>query len=353
MSALFLVVVTLAAPAVIPVPAAPPATAEVEAFLGAHPEFLHHHTGYLIHVQTHPALASVEPDWWSLNSFSEFYTRVAQFDEALAQDENAQRAFDAFYSELARDGELKDAIGALQDLELADPSPARALQTALQYFRLHPEVALRALERAAGLESLNHVVQPLREYAEQHPEAVGHLRDAFRTLAATPQVQERLAPWWAFVESSAATPYRDLLDYFVQHPAQFSVWHQRNLALAADPHAAEWIRWWERRVRRKPQLERGYFAYLAATVGENKAAAGPAGDSGKTVAEHWPRAGSPPPLPALPPVLPEVVESKELRPWIERPLRPEFHRPELPERPNRPALRESTRFPRRREAGQE
>ena len=311
-----------------------------------------HHAGYLQYLAAHPALATEEQAWWNLHRLAQFRALAHNHDLALRETPRVEEALDTFYAQ-ASTGNLADAAEALGQRLNARGEEAPLLGLALRYVQEHPEAVMRLL-RAGGLggalPDTGALAEALRQYRARNPNADGDLRKALGALAATPAAQDRLGPWWSVVSGlqSEGPAHQALMEYFSGHPAHFWVWHRRNLALREDPHARAWIRWWLRRVDSEPALAHQYEAYLS-TLTERQSLDQIAGPLESAGPEAWPPAGSPPELPTIMnKALPVAPGASQLRPQVNRPERPTVARPERPLRPERPTLRESTRFQDRR-----
>lgn len=315
------------------------------------------HRGYLRYLADHPGIARAEEAWLELNMQTGFAAADRVFDETLNDHPEAQRLFDQFYDQLARDQDLRRAVESIQRVELTEKAagPSRAandaapapFSAALQYLRAHPDTGLRFLENPQRVKPTPDALLPLLDHFKQHPEILQELSSAFQQISDNPLAQLRLFPWWKQIsglDEQSQAAYETLLAEFLQHPNHFWIWHQRYLALAADVQARAWIRYWHRQVRRTPGLgdNHAYLAYLQKMRRQPESAARAekrwAGAFGPPPA--WPPKESPPLLSYLPRNKSmEPVEKKKVRmPAFERPEKPSIPRPQKPVMPNMPAM---------------
>jgi len=146
----------------------------------------------------------------------------------------------------------------------------------------------------------------------------------------------------AFGDTASGAAWRALEEHFRAYPHRALIWRDRHLALAADAQAREWIRYWQRRIWRAPDLGIAYLAYLQrmrrrpeeAHAAERRWTAqfGPAPD--------WPPKTAPPTLSPLSEDAAFPSDRERLmpaRPRVDRPARPTM--PRMPDKPERPTLR--------------
>lgn len=321
------------------IPELAPLRLDVEAtekYLIEQPELLRHHLGYLQYLEAHPDLAALEQDWWEINRLARFAPLSEDFDNALAADDQAAQLFDSFYANLAGSGGT-DWAERVKQLGGDAGFGQETLRAALEYLTAHPELLLPLLRNDYAGAAVPDVMTPLREYVRNNPEALQTLHSLLSTfLSGNPKAQDLLQFWspQAAGAASGVRAYTSLVDYFKLHPAHFWLWHNRNLALADDPHTAAWFRWWQQRVRRDATLRDTYFPYLA-HVGRQHGMLGLLERTGSQVLpETWPGPGAPPPLPDTPST-PEMKMPAVPR-MLDRPDRPRIQKPVMPMRPDRP-----------------
>jgi hypothetical protein len=268
--------------------------ATVETALEKDLSSLGHHRGYIEFLASNPAMARAEEAWQELSLQPEFAAADRAFDEALNRDPAAQALFDQFY-----------------------------------------------------------------DHFEAHPELLPELAETFEQITGNPLAQLRVSPWWqqwSAFDARNNGVYRALLEDFAQRPTHFRVWHQRQLALAADVQARAWIRYWHRRVRRVPALssDNAYLRYLQSLRKQPESAARA---ESRWMKEHgpsapWPPKEAPPLLsgPALRDKAAGTPKDRVRVPTIERPQKPELRRSERysgPTMPGKPLMPEKPAMPRR------
>ena len=298
------------------------------------PDLQRHHEGYLHFLATHPALAQTERDYVLMLTRPISSRLYADFEEALLQDAEARALFDQFYGALQRDKDLRTSVEALQRTELSLGPGSEAVSQALGYLRAQPEDALRFLRAPDLFQPMPEDLAPLTGQFRQHPELAQVLERDLQGIMNRPDAQTRAVPWWQQVAGSdqrAGGAYRRLMDHFASFPPDFNVWNQRNLALAEEVQARQWIRYWHGIVRRTPGLGRDYFRTVRTELDHPRTSSSEAG-----LAEAWPPTAAPPPLPPLANA-PEGKGASRAPTWNnekkEHLPRPRIQRPERPARP--------------------
>ena len=298
MIALGIALLVLAAePAVEPPTKLHPGTVKrVEAartYLGSQPALQEHHAGYLHWLHAHPEVAAQERAWWDVAMVSETRTLNAAFDEALMNDVLAQTLYDQFYDELNRNPELRTKVDTLQNLEWSFSALDQALSKGLRQVKATPQQSLERISKlpdAAEEFTINDVFNQIA----QHPELARALQQQLGGLMEDTSFFSRILPWWEAVQGGAPAwqgPHLELTQHFARYPHRFWIWHKRNLALSTDAHTRNWIRYWQRRVRREPALQNIYTEVLRQDFDTQRYA-----DS----ITDWPPKAAPPLLKALP-----------------------------------------------------
>lgn len=241
----------------------------VEAALQPDKELLPNHRGYLSFLKKNPAIARAEDAWLDLTLLLQFESLARDFDEALQRDAEAETLFDRYYDQSARDEALRNSVERLQRAEFGKAKKAtyaeQPFSAALDYLRANPDLAMRFLQGPEQVKPAPRALYPYLDHFKEHPELLKELLDAFQGITGNPLAQTRLFPWWQAIANfnlRSGGAYSRLTSHFLAQPQRFWVWHQHNLALAADAHARTWIRYWHRKVRRIPSLETDYNRYL-------------------------------------------------------------------------------------------
>ncbi len=330
-------------------PPKPSASPPVESVLEADAELLRQHRGYLAFLGRESAVARAEAAWRDLTALPRFEPLARRFDEALHGDVEAQVLFDQFYDQLARDTALRNEVEALYRTTLEEGKQRGRLedrdlfQGAIAFLQANPDLALRFLKNPLRVNPTPESLAPLLDEFRERPELLQGLLAPLEGVSGNPLAHTRVFPWWEGVarfDAKSGGAHRALLNHFLGRPHHFWVWHQRNLALAADAQARTWIRYWRRKARRTPGLKGDYIAYL------RQIEAGPA--LGAKAEARWTRDHGPvPPWPpkAAPPRLTPLITQDEQNRWpdknsmmptYERPGRPSVPMPSMPTAPNMP-----------------
>ncbi len=125
-----------------------------------------------------------------------------------------------------------------------------------------------------------------------------------------------------------------------RRPAEYWLWHLRNLNLLNDAQAAPWIRYWQRLIQRNGDLAREYGPFITKLLNDPEQLRQHLADLGasqESPAATWPPKAAPPELPPLnidDPI--ERIRQGIKRPTIDYPDRPEVDRPGRPDGPKRP-----------------
>jgi hypothetical protein len=237
----------------------------VESVLAADEELLGHHRGYLGRLETDPELARAEESAWNLKSITRFREAEADFDETLQKNAALQVRFDGFYGELLRNPDLRASVDMLQRTLFGQDRAGDGLAEALDWFKAHPDDALRFFRNPSHLTPTPETVFPLLDYFRDHPELLEELEERFQNLTGHTDLWTEILPWWQGIrklEAEDAEAWRRLSSHFMGHTNRFWIWHQYQLQLARDTQTRSWIRWWHRRIRREKQLAVQYIPYL-------------------------------------------------------------------------------------------
>lgn len=330
---------------VVAVSVTPSATADpAEILLGDDAELIALHQGYVSWMAAHPDVAAREDPWLGLMTLHGFREVAVPFDEALVESPEATRAQDAFYTHLADDPAARDQVERLARVVMQTPNALIAGQAALTWLQANPETARRFLQNPALVTPMPEILAPLKNADRAFPEWWTLFETAFRAVEEAPVSYERVFPWWqqaARLDDDHAAAYTNLALNFARFPDRFWVWHRRELALAEDAQARNWIRYWHRKLRRSDVDLPAYYAALRTLT--------PVVDD----AVEWPPKTDPPALAAYTekaaegkkgyPKRPErpIVERPEMR----QPKRPGVKypaRPDAPKRPTRPTVERPT-----------
>ncbi len=328
----------------------------VEGRLASDETLLDYHRGYLRFLETHPDAAAAEEAYGGLLVLLRFGPLTGAFEEALMADSEACTAWDQYTAFLAEHRDARLAVDGLYRCELAERRHARTMGPAMAYLRAHPSEAMRYLDNPARLAPTPEALAPLHLFFKTRDAFRAELLAFFQQLDEQALAHARLYPWWRIAgdtERGVGEEHATLMAYFATHPHEFWVWHRRAIALAGEPRARGWIRYWYGLVRRDTALARYYAAYLQylrqAPEHAKLIASRWEGEFG--LAPAWPPEGRPPRLqstglklhtvplptfqrrPAIPRFSPPPKPPRPAMPEI--PARPE--RPEVPESPPRPA----------------
>lgn len=313
----------------------------VEAALARSPALVRHHRGYMAYLAAHPELSHVEADYARyLDAHRHYATDARAVEAALQQDPEARRAFDAFYDQLAADGNLLHALEAFYRAEkrLLDglTDNAGMATNPMQWLSL-----LGAETDAAALP------EAMISRIAQAPAAMDALGNNLQTLINN----DSIATWWARLnafDAASQGAYGRLAAHFLEDPEAFTVWHARQLRLTEHPDARPWFRWWQVRIGEEENgvLAAAYDQYLTTLLEDTERA--------NTAEQRW-RDAYGPPLPWPPRQNPpglmmhpqdghSTVERREShggdRTKVRVPTMPQKpavpSRPEMPRRPVKP-----------------
>lgn len=346
--------------------AAPAVLEPFQETLEKDPDLLRHHRGYLQYLRLQPKLNAAEEAWLELRLQTDFDYADRTFDEALNADIAAQALFDQFYDQLARDMPLQGAVDALQRLQLSE-KPRRTLDLpqaptppsfsdAIEFLRAHPDASMRFLQNPERFNPLPDALGPLLKHFDVNPGVLKELQDAFQTISGNPLAQVRIMPWWqnlAAFNTKYNGAYRLLTTEFEKHPNHFWAWHQRQLLLANDAQARDWIRYWHRRIRRTPALAKdtAYLRSLQLLRRQPETAARLEQDWAKRFGPPapWPPKESPPTLSPLQDTTPNDAMKKPTIsvPTIQAPQKPILRQRDNRLAPAMPAMPEKPIMPQR------
>ena len=318
------------------VPRIPPPTLTQDSELRAQ------HDGYLQYLAAHPDFAEAEKAWWALERDPAFRAADLAFDESLQQDIEAQTKFDRYYDRLHADATAKGHVDALSRMAF---DPGDLLPIFSDVLR-DPRAALEQLQGTVTGD-IPDALAPMLDYLGEHPEVLNELAGSVQGLLNDPLSAARVTPWWtqaAQTAQGAGAAYAALTRYFAQRPEAFWDWHRRNLALAADAQARDWIRYWHRKVRRTPGLAGPYYAWLETHLELDTPHRQHASTTSQKV-DAWPPKTAPP---ELAPIAVAIPGDLDAAPGIETGTRPNTPRPTRfqVQRPTRPTSRATGRIAR-------
>lgn len=307
------------------VPRTPPPALTRDAALQAQ------HDGYIRYLIAHPELAAVEGAWWSRMRDAGYHYAERAFDESLLGDVAAETRFDRYYDRLYADADAKQIAESLARIEFSPGDLAPLFSEAMRDLRADPGAALAQLQADPESE-IPDALAPMLGYLSENPSVLNELVNGLQGITGSPVNLAEIAPWWAqSAQTTGGTgaAYAGLTTAFVQEPEAFWDWHRRNLALAADAQARDWIRYWHRQVRRTPGLANTYYAWLATRADPARA---PKRVSPEAL--DWPPKTAPPELAPLPTTLPQPNAATSARPGsrlsVPRAARPTVARPTRP-----------------------
>ncbi len=340
-------------PGEIPRPApetnAPRPVMPVEKFLAAHPELNRLNEGYRGLVAGNPTIGVPESDWTGLLASERFRPAAHAFDEGLLNDPEAQGRFDSFYGALSGNPALRQSLEQLQHTEFGQRSAGVDFSSSIEFLRSSPEAALPFLEKNLQGGGLPKALQPLMDIAKQNPQLLGDLKNSVTQILQNPSFSTDVQPWLSKLgefDQRSGGAYRQLATQFMACPPDFEVWHKRNLALAQDPHARDWIRYWHGVVRRTPELGAHYYRYLHSMDKKDVPAAQSVAQKVLAIQNGaWPPPEAPPPLQGyasfqpLIPAPPPMPPMPALNPPGESSGAPRPAMPKPPAFPGRPAMR--------------
>ena len=316
-----------------------PVYSALERSLEAKPELLAWHRGYYHYLQQHPHLVPLEKQWLGISQFPTYRSAYEPFDEALHADLTAQRYFDRFYDELARNGSVQATVERLKETEFQQRARPEETLPGLQALRSDPAKALEYLDANSVAESPDAVRMLLRSFKDT-PALQQQFKDVFQELSGSPAVREQLLPWWQYTEGFDRRfqgANQRLMGYFQDRPHHFWPWHERNLALTADVQARDWMRYWTRRVRRERELNQAYPGYLYYMLKNPDQAVQQEAEWTKQFGapQAWPPKTAPPLLQAWTPA--QIAD--RMTPFEKAKRRPEIQHPQRPQRPTRPSVK--------------
>ena len=264
----------------------------VETVLTQSPMLVRHHRGYLAFLRDHPALADTESSYWHyLGNHPEYARDAAAVESTLLRSPAARDAFDAFYGQLADNGNLLHALEAFQRAQqslLKGLGATGNLDTnPLQWLSI-----LGGEDDANANANVNAALGTLLERLAAEPALAGALTGNLRALTGGGMA---ITGWWtqlATVDAASGGAYGRLAAHFLADAEAFPVWHTRQLRLAAFPKERPWLRWWLVRVGETEEKQEGFMTdyahYLASLL--------QAPEYAVTAEAHW-RATFGPPLP--------------------------------------------------------
>ena len=275
-------------------------TTSFQDLLTANEELRTHHRGYRHYLLANLKLAAAELAWLDVTQVSSIRTVEMTFDEALNDDPAAQRLADQFYDQLARDLPLRNAVETLQRTEFGQGRLGPLFSDAMKYFRANPDNAIRFLQNPQLLEALPQALAPILKKIGGRPEILEELQGALEDVTDLPIAHTRVFPWWTTLgpfDEKHGGAYSNLAAHFAKYPHRFWPWHQRNIALAGDAQARDWIRYWHRKIRRTAGFGNDYMTFIHARLKE-EARPVVEGKAQKSLLD-WPPKAAPPVLPSL------------------------------------------------------
>jgi len=303
--------------------------------LNAEPGLVNHHRGFLAYVESHPQLAKALAAAGPLERHPVLQHLIASFHTAVEQDRQSQDLFYEFYSSLAADEQLREAVDSLYRVELAVNS--HSVKTAFVHLNGDPDNGLRFLANPAKPAPI--VFNPLRMAFKTEPGLREELSYALGKLHKMPAAHSTVFPWWrklAADTGAVSQAYGNLTAELTKQPHRFWIWHTAQIELAKDVQAWRWIRYWQRRVRHENILSLHYHAYLD-IIGRHPDYARAAADAWQSKlgpAPAWPPESLPPVPPATPASKPAFQVEMPSRPKVEKPVP---HMPDMPRMPVVPA----------------
>ncbi len=333
----------------------------VEAALESSPDLLENHRGFLAAVKQNQALARALDTWLDLNLLAEFHALARAADEALYAAPAAERLFDQYYDQIARDPELRKNVEALQRTELDHARKAdyaeQPLSNGLDYLRANPDTAVPQLRQPTQGKTFPRELRPFLDAFNSRPDLLQEFLNTFQGITANPLAQSRILPWWQTApgfDANTGGAFNRFHKHLLAHPSRYWAWHEWNLTLAAEVRLRTWVRYWFRKERRVPDLDERYDRYLDLLRKQP--------DYAVRAESRWSRQSGPAPVwpPGTdPPVLPKwtpperAVGQGQPHPRYtmpEKPGRPEVRRPDRPKMPDMPTMtaphsNESSRAP--------
>lgn len=328
----------------------------VEDALRANPELLDHHCGYRALLDANPPMASAEDAFVSLAVITSFREREAAFDEALANEPSAEALLNRYAEALSRDTALLRAVDAVFRDVIAVVENAATAES-IRYMLGHVDTAIEWLGSPSSNRQAPDGLGPLAAALRLDPDRRRALSDHLFTLHENPLAHTHVFPWWQVADGDDAVGqrYALLLNDLLRHGTRFWTWHRREVALAMQPHARDWIRYWHRRLRRAPELADRYYRYRKTLLDNPMLDRGVCqclhGDSAPddVATRVWPPESKPPALEPLAasgeaisrPQAADLMPKRPDRPSVPRPAMPAMPiRPATPEKPERPSTPE-------------
>jgi tetratricopeptide (TPR) repeat protein len=302
-----------------------------EAMLGEDADLLRHHRGYLAWMADHPEAAAREEAYLGLMTVRAFRDVLIPFDEALVASPVAARAFDTFYTHLSENPDARDRVERLARVAMSAPESIPGRQTAMTWMQANPDEARRFLQDPVLLTPTPEALAPLRNVMREYPDWWSLLQDAFAEVEAAPEMYDRILPWWRRaleLDAEQAEAHGRLAVHLARYPNRFWVWHRREVTLAQDAQARNWIRYWHRLLRRSDVDLPAYYRAVRSWVS--------GGVPPEEAGDPWPPKADPPALSTYKVTAPVNDDHPE------RPARPRLTRPEM-KRPERPGIAYPTR----------
>ena len=284
----------------------------VEDALLADTDLAFHHAGYLAFWMGQSDWAEAEVAYTAMARSSRLYPLLAAFDEALLGSVRADSAYRSFQLMQVERPELRGGVEALEDTGL--------------HWTMDRLNRVIGSAQTAGLDPVTRLQEVLGSESER----------AIRNLGTDPAARRQLEPWWRLQydagDRGAGRAYTELVEALRETPGGLEAWRKREALLAADADAAQWIRYWHRRVRREKELGARYYDYVAA-IQERPALQDKRQQAFRKIVggRSWPPPGTPPKLSGI-----KELESPRLRGDLDRRHAPVVARPTSPSGLNRP-----------------
>ena len=321
------------------------------------PDFIDMHRGYLAYLAAHPEMAAAEEAYADINSQVRFRALSDAFDDALLADEARRTLYDQLCESLATNEKVRHAMDHAWRVIFEDKTLLRQYPNETLWLLGHPDKVLKLLDHPERGGVTPREFLRLKLHLKVHARLSKNLYEALQILDGDTLAHTHVFPWFAaLANESSAVPggaregmrgavreaYQQLLGYFAEYETHFWIWYRRAIALAADPHAAEWIRYWRARVRGSMSLAPVYDDYLKTLrqYPEVKKEAFSTWEKVRGAAPAWPPEGHPPTY--IPqrntaagksPVVPPRIEEPRVPLLPHEPERPSVQRPEMPVKP--------------------
>jgi len=332
-------------------PEDPALATRVESQLEQDPDLIQQHRGYMSYLSKRPRLAETERAYWRAIDGTSLRFPADDFDRALARDRDGRRRYRSYARYLAENPAPRQGVEQLARVEQQDPALRTRFGDALAYLRSNPGIALRFLGSPETFNPLPGALTGFDRYVGVRPELGTEMAGALQQILSGAESRDRVSSWWnAVAEERGEAPaaFRTLYDDVSVRSGTFWTWHERELALAEEPEADEWVRYWHGAARREPEIATRYGQYLD-LLGRAPGYAEQLEDRWSEQygeAPEWPPERRPPRLTpmerpgddeqGLQLLTPPQRPTRPPRPSMPRPPRPSLPRPARPRMPARP-----------------